>query len=327
MKRLVSTRIRDVKRPDNYSLEEDGITQGLIMCFLKCRVEFLLRLNYWGPLEEKKVFANGSITHDTLDKVYTFYNWHKRLPSVLKIRQWITEFDKDKPDWLPKANRGDIPRIKAVCFVVVTEYIRFYKKDFEKWDIIGAEDIFDFKWNGYRLRGKKDLRYRINGEKWIMETKTMARIDEAELVDRISFDFQSHFYTFAEEEDDPSKEQVHGVVYNVVRNPGHKIGKNETLFTYCNRLRREIRKNPKHFFMRWSIPFTKLDKLEFRKELLYILKEIDGWLKGDLSTYRNYKNCVTRFMCTFLRACASGKLVGFARKYAWFKELGEEEIL
>lgn len=322
MKRLSTTKIRDVKRT-NYSIQKDGITQGLIMTYLKCRIEFLLRLNAWGPQTEKTSFANGAITHDTLDKIYTFYKDNGKLPTLTLIKKWVMTYDKKNKKWLPKAEPQEKSKIKEVCYVIVTEYMRHYKKDFETMEILGAEDIFDFHWHGYRLRGKKDLRYRIHGSKWIMETKTMARIDESELSERISFDFQSSFYTFAEEATD--SENVVGVLYNIVRNPGHKVAKNETLFSYCNRLRREIRKDPGHFFKRFSIPFTKYDKLNFKKELLYKLKEIEMYLNGDLQTYRNEKNCVTRFKCTFLQACASGALIGYAQVHPLFVELQEEK--
>lgn len=319
-KSMRAVKIRDVVRP-KYSLQIDGITQGLIMCYLKCRREFLLRLNEWGPQDEKPTFANGAITHDTLDKVYTFYQLHKKLPKVSVIRKWVMLYDQKNPTWLPKATLEEKRRIKEVCFVMVTEYIRFYKKDFGTWDLIGAEDIFDIKFHDYRLRGKKDLRYRLHGSKFIMETKTMARIDEGELVDKIAFDFQSSFYTFAEELEDP--EPVVGVLYNIVRNPGHKPGKDESLLKYCGRLRREVRKDPGHFFKRFHIMYSKLDKLEFKKELLYKLQEIEMYLNRELQTYKNEKNCVTRFQCTFLRACASGVLLGYAQKYPLFKELQE----
>jgi len=311
-------RIRDISLPD-YSLQRDGITQGLIMCYLKCRVEFLLRINEWGTEENKKAFANGSITHDTLDKIYSYFMFHKKLPKLTTIKKWIDTYDKKNKDWLGDSHKEDAVRIKAMAFVIVTEYIRFYKKDFEDLKILGAENIFDFKWKGFRLRGKKDLRYMQNDKVWIMETKTSARIEENTLAEKIAFDFQSQFYTFAEEQE--YGHTVAGVVYNVIRNPGHKLGKGETLFQFQNRLRREIRKDPRHFFKRWEIPFTKLDKMEFKQELLWKLNEINDLLNYRLKIYRNEKNCVTRFKCVFLRACASGKLVGYTKTHPLFVEL------
>lgn len=313
--------IKDIVYPKKYNVKRDGITQGLIMCFLKCRREFLLRINGWGTEENKKSFANGSITHDTLDKVYTFYKKYKKLPGIALIKKWINTYNKSNKSWLGPAHKEDAILIKALAFVIVTEYIRYYKKDFEEHEIIGAEDIFDIYWNGFRLRGKKDLRFKIHEKIWIMETKTSARIDESELAEKITFDFQSLFYTICEELE--FGHEVAGVIYNVIRNPGHKLGSSETIFQFQNRLRKEIRKNPTHFFKRWSIPFTKSDKDEFKKELIWKLEEIYAFQKGILKTYKNEKNCVARFRCIFLKACASGQLIGYTNTHKLFKELEE----
>lgn len=314
-------RIRDIKLPD-FDIRRDGISQGLIMCFMKCRREFLLRLNEWGTEENKKSFANGSITHDTLDKIYTHYQKKGKLPKFTTIKQWVDRYDKENPGWLGPSHKKDMARIKTLVYVIVTEYIRFYKADFEKHEILGAENIFDVRWKGFRLRGKKDLRFKMDGKVWILETKTMARIQEEDLVDKISFDFQSLFYTHAEEVE--YGHEVSGVIYNVIRNPGHKLGAGETLFQFQNRLRREIRKNQNHFYKRWHIPYSRAEKMEFKQELLWKLKEIEMLLRGDLKVYRNEKNCVTRFRCTFLRACACGKLVGYSQSHPLFTELQTE---
>jgi len=320
MKRLNTVRIKDVTMPD-FSITADGqgLTQGLIMCYLKCRREFMLRLNEWGKESKKITFANGSITHDSLDMIYTHYKSTGKPPSLLSIKAFINGYDTANPSWLGAGHKEEIPKIKAVAYVVVTEYMRYYRKDFETMEIIGAENVFDVIWKGYRLRGKKDLRFRIAGKKWLIETKTMARIDESEIEDKISFDFQSQFYTHAEEVE--YKETVCGVIYNVVRNPGHKVGKDETLKAFTGRLRKAVRKDPAHFFKRWSIPYTDADKKEFKKELLYKLDEIKMLLQGKIHVYRNEKNCVTRFQCSFLRACASGKLVGYTKTNKLFCEL------
>lgn len=317
-------KVRDVISRSHYDIKVDGVSQNIIMSYLKCRQEFLFRINGWHKEESKMSFANGSITHDTLDKVYTYFQWHRRLPSLTTIKKWIQRYDKDNPDWVPSKNEKEIPKFKALVYVIVTEYIRFYHKDFEKHEILGAEDIFDIMWKGFRLRGKKDLRLRIGDEVWILETKTMARIDEDTLVDKIAFDFQSQFYTHAEEIE--FKHSVSGVIYNVIRNPGHKVGVDESLFQFQNRLRREIRKEPEHFFKRWSIPYTKLDKMHFRQELLWKLQEIDAFLHGEIRAFRNEKNCVTRFNCGFLRACASGSLIGYTNGHSMFPELDEKEV-
>jgi len=314
-----STKISDIRFP-RYSLEKDGITQSYIMSFLKCRREFMFILNRWTPIERRTTFLNGSITHDVLDKIYTYFVKHNETPKSLLIKKWIEEYQiEDIKKMRIKSPTEEINLIKSVVYVITTEYLRFYREDFKKDKVIASEEVFDFIWNGYRLRGKKDLKMRINSKKWNLETKTMARIEEDTLTEKISFDFQNLFYILAEEYE--YKEPVVGTIYNVIRNPGHKPGTGETIFQFSNRLRKEIRKNPNHFFKRWEIPYSPQDKKEFNTELKYKLDEIDALLKGKLKIYKNEKNCVTRFRCSFLKACSCGKMVGYEQHEKLFKEL------
>lgn len=320
-----SVRVRDVRFPKSYDMLKDGITQSLMMSFMKCRREFLLKLNRWSLTRKRTTYANGSITHDILDKVYTFYKKYQALPKKSLIKRWCQRYDSlpENADWLPKDKKDLAPLYKMVAFIVVTEYIRYYRKsDFKPGRITGAEIEFNVVWKGFRLRGKRDLRFVEKDTNWIMETKTMARIEPDVIENKLTFDFQSLFYVHCEEIE--SKLNVRGVLYNVVRNPGQKVKQGETVEQYGLRLRSEIRQNPKHFFHRFRQPYTAKDKAEFRLELLHKLKECRDLLNGKLYPYKNEKNCISRFSCTYLPACSCGKLIGYGQYKRLFSELEEQ---
>ena len=300
----------------------DGLTQSLIQAFLKCRREFLYKMNLWASEGKRTTFANGSITHDTLDKVYTYFKKKNKLPSDALIKKWVNEYDKKNPKWLPKGNE-DSEKFKAVCYVMVTEYIRYYKSDFKKGRVVGIEDVFDIRWKGFRLRGKKDLTFNIKKRRWIMETKTSARISEETLIEKLAFDFQNLFYVNAEQIE--QKVQVDGVLYNIIRNPGLKFTE-ASLRAYCERLRKDVRARGDHYFKRFEIPYTEADKEDFKKELLVILKEIRMLISTPKKqafscAYKNTKNCTGQFNCSFLRACSTGTLDGYIKAKSLFKEL------
>lgn len=298
--------------------EPDGITQSLITTFLKCKRQFLFQLNRFASDKKQKNFAFGTITHEMLDRIYAFYQRYHCLPKNVLIKKWVDHFDEDKKDWLRGEETDEIRRFKEVCFVMVTEYIKFYRDDFKPGRLLGAEDLFDIHWNSYRLRGKKDLRFQIKGSRWIMETKTASRIDEEELQQKIVLDFQNLFYVHCEEVE--SGKEVAGVLYNIVRNPGLKF--KESISEYCSRLRVDVQKRPAFYFIRFEAPYTKADKAEFRKDLLVMLEEINTLIKSDRSkAYKNPRSCIGRFSCSFLPACASGKLIGFHQSSSLFKEL------
>jgi len=302
--------------------DPEGITQSLIQSFLKCRRSFLYQMNKWASEGKRTNFANGSITHDTLDKVYTFYKKRGKLPSEKLIKKWLSKYDKENPNWLPTGNT-DAERYKAVCFVMVTEYVKYHKADFKRGRIAGIEQVFDIKWRGYRFRGKKDLTFNIKQRRWIMETKTSGRIQEDILMLKLAFDFQNLFYVNAEEVE--HKVKVAGVLYNIIRNPGLKFT-DASLTKYCERLRKDVKKRPEHYFKRFEIPYTNIDKKNFKEELHEICKDIEGLLYCPVKqtlckAYKNTRSCTGMFPCSFIKACASGELDGYIQVKSLFKEL------
>lgn len=143
-KRDVLPRVKDLTF-ENYNLLKDGITQSLIMSFLKCPREFLFKVNKWTSEGKKTAFAFGSITHDTLDRCYTFAKRRGKRPSDKLIEKWALKYEANNPGWLPANKQQDAERYTAVCIVVVQEYCRIYKRDFARERLVGAEDIFDIK--------------------------------------------------------------------------------------------------------------------------------------------------------------------------------------
>jgi len=297
----------------------DGITQSLIVSFLKCRRNFLIGINRYRQEKKARSFAFGSITHDTLDKIFDHYMKKGKLPKRRIIREWCYTYDKDRPNWLPESKVDEIERFKAVCFVMVTEYIKWYADDFKPGVILGAEDLFDNYWRGYRLRGKKDLRFRKDGKIWIKETKTAARIEEETMMQLLAFDFQNLFYVFNEELE--SGEKVNGVLRDVVRNPGMRFT-DQTLRMYCKRLRADVQKRPDHYFKRYPITYYEQDKKAFKQDLICILRDIENLINaGAKFAYKNPRSCAGKFPCANLKACSSGKLIGYKRNKSHFSEL------
>ena len=304
-----------------HDIKRDGITQSLISVYMKCPREFLFKMHKLHSEGKRTAFAFGSITHETLDKIYNYFMKHEELPKITLIKKWVYTYPEEHPKWLPISTPPETKeRFIAVCYTIVTEYIRHYKKkDFVPGRIIGAEDEFDIKYMGYRLLGKKDLRFNINGGRWIMETKTASRIVESDYMESLGMNFQNLFYVLAEEIE--SQETCHGVLYNVVRNPGLKF--KNSLEEYCNRIRRDIRSRPDFYFIRYEIPYTSDDKKLFKQDLDEILPDICIKLMAGTpkSFWHNRRMCVGKFKCSFLPVCTSGKLIGYTQGESLFPEL------
>lgn len=312
-------KVSDIKIPEDYSLEKTGITQSLLSNW-GCRQKFLFKLNRWTPNERNKHVEFGNMVHHVLDLAYSA----KRIPSEKDIDEWIDQYITAWEGRNMGADIQEMERHAAVTVCLMAEYLKHYLADFTEKKFTGVEILFAVYWKGFLLRGKKDGRYLTKAaKKWIMEHKTRSDIDEISISELLAFDLQNLFYITAEEAESPET-PVYGVLYNVFRNPQHKIKSGETLPQYVGRIRDDAKKRPGHFFVRFEAAYNKSDKAIFAKQLEAKLNEIQSFIRGDLACYRNEAMCKVGFIkCEYLKACSSGTMIGYRQKHHLFEELDE----
>lgn len=312
--------IKDLKVPEEYTLEGIGTTQSMISKF-GCLVAYVIKLN---RLSKKGMYAKtgfGSLFHDLLDKTYTRYMQKGKLPDESRIEEWIQGFKDKNPEYEQSRDQEGIDLQTTNASLLMNYYLNFYRKDFKK-TIVGIEDIFNIRFFGVMCRGKIDgLIKDKHGFYWLLEHKTRARIYEDEIQSQIKFDFQSLFYiTMVERMLDIT---IKGVYYNVIRNPGNKRLKGETWNKYEKRLYNKIVKNPKHYFKRIPQPFTPSDKRIFKIELYNRFESMKRFLDEPL-IYKEQSLCIRRYTCDNLDACANGRLVNYEQLDTLFPELVED---
>jgi len=320
-KKLEAIPIEKIDFPSDYRLGTVGITQSIFETFLRCRQCFLFTLNRYEPVGAKNITAFGSLVHAILDKIYSFTIQEKgRIPTEDMIKRYVQDFRINNRENFKNIKEADVELLIGIAFIILCEYVIYYKEDFKlkKWEAV--EQVSESMFFGSKLRRKVDGKYRIAGKKWLMETKTMSRIELESLLLKLTFDFQNLFYVTCEEINEPN-DPVEGVLYNIIRNPGSKPRNNESLQDFLQRLRSEIAKNRKYYFMRYEIPYTQKDKMTFRRELEQQLEEVAHVLCGILPVYKNPFACTGRFTCDFLPACSSGQLTGYEQRKSLFPEL------
>jgi PD-(D/E)XK nuclease superfamily len=324
VKRKPVVLVKDIKPPSKkeYDIDRDGITQSLLSTALSCERKFLFAVNRWTKDVPNKNTAFGSMFHEMIDKAY-----HEPIPPKPRIiSKWLMEYTETKLDVFTKAAmRMDIQTMTAVCQVLVEEYCIHYADDWKNKKFTAIERAFNIihKAIGTRLRGKKDARYDLKKkektEHWIMEHKTKSQIDEEYLMLALVFDFQNLFYITAEEYE--FNINVSGVLYNVVRNPGTKQRKMEPDRSYAERIRKEVKKRPEHYFKRFEVSYPKENKEVFKKELAIKINRVRQILDGKRVACKNETACNGKFKCSFLEACSSGRMVGYKQKEKLFEEL------
>lgn len=315
-------------------LERNGLTQSILLGFLRCRVFSKLSLEGWTPLKTGGALQYGTLAHNVLEKVYGATDSgfpeenfiHRTIESC--SNSWI----KENGGRLGKEEMEQIEMNCALLDAVLPEYFKFWKdEDFKKINWIALEEEFNFPYKkisgvNITLRGKYDGLYKVGKEIYLFETKTKGQIDERTLSELLAFDFQTDFYSLAIKQ--KYGKFPSGVRYNIIRRPANKPHKSgESLNNFSDRIREEVRKNPCHYFVRYKISKSISDLNFFEAELEKKIREFYLWNIGKLETYRNENSCIGRYgACRFLPICSQNNYKGFFKRKNLFSELKKEVV-
>jgi len=215
--------------------------------------------------------------------------------------------------------------------ILLPTYVRKWEKRDSAFEWRSLEPVFDVRWNGFRLRGKCDGIYRAKSKKgkgklWLFETKTASQLQEDTLLKRLQFDFQNLFYITAMSEH--LGEQIVGAMYNVVKKPSLRMGKqdNNDWGTYVERVIADVEADTDKYFARFEVPYPAVKREQFAETLLDKLNMFSDWCagNGDQVTYANESSCVARWPCSYLNACASGDFVSYEQRPHLFNELEDD---
>jgi len=319
------TKISQLTIPDNYSLEETGLTQSLAHMFSECPRKFLLAINRWRSKKGQDKFAVGNIVHDVLSVVY------KEIPTKPYINGFVAReigrYYKNNPLKFQYIEKQQLEVFKTIAYCLLIKYIEYYKDDFKMAKFTNTEREFSKLINGILWRGKIDGEHTVKKDKslWVLETKTKSRINDETIQKSLSMDFQGRLYCNIKERE--SKQNISGFIYNVIRIPGIKPHKQETIMQFSQRLQDDIDERPEYYFMRWEVPLTVEDKNSFLFDLNTIEDNIKDYLgyKINFKKISDIKNC---FSCTggispcqYLDACIQGHTGGYYQSETIFDEL------
>lgn len=306
-----------------YSLERDGVTQGLLDRFQYCRQACRYFIDGWEPVGNGGVNVSlwfGTVWHrimecvhqDAKGKILTFPL--KPAGPMMTMLENVAfsvvdaALDEDLPQCFDAENTEEVEEAGQILKMMFPVFMRrYWKTDFAcTW--VGLEEKFSTPFAGFLLRGMRDgmcaKKPKMPGSR-LVEYKTKSRIDADGLQATVLFDQQVHTYGLTSEIDHPGA-IIGEVTYHLIRRPGERKGKKETDAEFIERLRKRIVSDPEHYFMRFNIPLTKKHKLRFRAELINRLGEFKAWLEGERPTYRSTGSCVGRnYTCPFVNVCGS----------------------
>lgn len=161
-----------------------------------------------------------------------------------------------------KSQHDDLQRLVGTVARIFPPYVKYWAKQDKDIKWVSREKVFGVPYSfndpqggkseSITLVGKRDGVY-VNKLKrlCLFETKTKGDIDGNEIADQLKADFQTLFYLLTLKiETGQNPEEV---LYNVVRRPGQRFTKTDTLNTYLDRIALDIKKRPDYYFARWRV--------------------------------------------------------------------------
>jgi hypothetical protein len=270
---------------------EEGVTQSAIGKFLQCPEQFSLEYiegvtttRFQIPLEF------GSIWHLCLE--------HQFDGDATKTCERITREYREKkvPNLKVPADREALDIALTQIRTIFPIYCDYWSKKDREITWVKREEKFRFphtlpSGKTIDLRGMRDGVFRNkNGTLGLFETKTKSNIDETAIADTIRSDMQTLLYCYSLQRDygeDPSN-----IIYNVVRRPGLKFRKDDTLPLYAERLAAEVNKKPDYYFIRWNIDVLPSDISRFVETTLNPVLErfLHWWGSVSLDPFNRFQS-------------------------------------
>lgn len=324
---------KTIKPIYSYNLFKDGLTQSALSTFLQCPQKFK-RYMLDGFVSERSTFALdfGNIFHYVLDQVYTNFKEADSVDSAIdRAKEALAAGYEETLEKIKGINliNGDIEEelfeTYALARVVAIHYMQKWFKEDKKKNWVSLEHKFENIYRGreekyaVKLKGKIDGVFSSGKELSLLETKTKGQIIEREITDILTFDLQNFFYLL-------NAKLIYGrmpttVLYNVVRRPQLRRGKNETQAIFLQRVDKDIEDRSDFYFMRWPVSITKADFNDWEAEFKMMLDRLVDTYLNNLY-YKNSMACTGgKGTCQYLGLCARNDIFGLKRREVLFPEL------
>lgn len=261
-----------------------GLTYSSLNLWLKCPEQFSLAyIDGWTTKKLSVPLEFGTIWH--LCQEHQFASPH---PGKV-VRDVTAFYEKLRLPTLMGEDRAELERLLCIVEHLFPFYCERYAKEDASYKWLARERTFRTKHyfvlpgnkapSSYQrteggvlvpvwLNGKRDGEFTHGRGSAIglFETKTKSQINIAEITDLLRADLQTLIYTYSLQQDYgrcPTK-----ILYNVIRRPGERLGKHETLKGYGQRILARAKKEPEIFFRRFDVTVIPSDIQRFITRIL-----------------------------------------------------------
>lgn len=325
-----------------YSPERDGVTFSLLTTWKNCREKARIFLNGWASKRNSLGTVYGGLTHGVCQRMYEDVKRGRltELPSEQYIKKLCQKVEAIWKEENPRADAESLQYLEFSMILIealMPLYFKYWKKDFSLfWDRIESEFKVPIEIehpNGRItktfVRGKMDGSYRrkaTSKRPWLLETKTKSNLGErgeGDLADILPHELQVNIYLvhlwWLE------KVLPEGLLYNIIRRPGLRQKKKESVVKFARRVAEDVKRRPEYYFVRIQMSVEKKDLVKNELELRDMVSDFILWWNGHTGHYKNSDYCQNKFgVCPNLQICARGDYAGFYKRETVFRELADE---
>jgi hypothetical protein len=235
----------------------EGFTQSEFS-EMSCMQRWNFRYNHLlvKPGEIQFPFSVGSIFHDAMEQFYVTKGMRVKVATLqFKEYEVPSAVDIQKREYW-----------NHVLPAMVDAYMIEYKADPVLWEILHVEKELDVMYRGFRLRGKVDLKIRQKNGIWIVDHKTMGRLNK-DVVAGWDFRFQFMFYLWLMTlSGDPDK--LMGYIVNGVKKTELRVKQGESIQSFAIRVKEDMIQNPDKYYFREEYPIGKGALANFQKHVV-----------------------------------------------------------
>lgn len=304
--------------------EIDGVTAGIISAFLTCREQTRLSLVLgWQRKVEPIYFAFGTCMHWLLKGAYL----QKNKPSTGWFNKNLAAYQELWHKEIGRATKKQIAeqeKVYALIRAVFPAYLRHWAGDWNdgkyphtvnfkrprQWVALEEDFHVALEWGEVAPRvripvsGQRDAVFLDRLDKlWVMDTKCYSIIQPENIQASMEWDIQLLLYAWAlwqEQKLKPKgkRKKIGGIMFNVVRRPGHVLRVDESLKVFTGRVTEEIwnSKDRSHFFSRFPFPLNERMLQKWETEWLRpVVLDLLAWFKGKTQHYLNPLTLITKY--------------------------------
>lgn len=178
-------------------------------------------------------------------------------------------------------------------------------------DEVLPEENWSYFWSDdnevYKIHGRVDAR--LPNKHWLLECKYTTKPENYTL-----FTLHDQLGTYLLGFPETQK-----LISRIIRVPGLRLGKNETMVDYQQRLLKDISRRPAFYFNDYSYFPSEINTTELRSRITLITHQIRHLISQD-NFYQNRESCFSPYKCDMYHICSTGVVSNKVYEYRQAKE-------